>query len=215
MNREIKQKQKSNLWRPSCFLHMGNHRPCTGCSDVPKTCQKNSDVPKTCQNFCQKPVKIFIFALFFSKYSFSSLNMYSFWPQDKRNKEDDVGDEDEDVPEGQPSPHRLGPETESLKQKVQKRKFKTESQLSNCNAPKIPKHSLLRCHSVCVVGLFAKTQMEKSWRSNSIRAEVIACSSNSSDTILVSLFCIEGHVRPRLKKTIVCKNPLKCRDKKF
>ena len=44
--------------------------------------------------------------------------MYSFWPQDKRNKEDDVGDEDEDVPEGQPSPHRLGPETESLKQKV-------------------------------------------------------------------------------------------------
>ena len=133
MNREIKQKQKSNLWRPSCFLHMGNHRPCTGCSDVPKTCQKNSDVPKTCQNFCQKPVKIFIFALFFSKYSFSSLNMYSFWPQDKRNKEDDVGDEDEDVPEGQPSPHRLGPETESLKQKVWNRKFKTESLKQKAN----------------------------------------------------------------------------------
>ena len=33
-------------------------------------------------------------------------------PQDECDEEDDVGDQDEDVPEGEPPPHCLRPETQ-------------------------------------------------------------------------------------------------------
>ena len=33
-------------------------------------------------------------------------------PQDEGDEEDDVGDQDEDVPEGEPPPHCLRPETQ-------------------------------------------------------------------------------------------------------
>ena len=33
-------------------------------------------------------------------------------PQDEGDEEDDVGDQDEDVPEGEPPPHRLCPKTQ-------------------------------------------------------------------------------------------------------
>ena len=114
-------------------------------------------------------------------------------PQDEGDEEDDVGDQDEDVPEGEPPPHCLRPET-------QKQNWGFPSQQTYYS------------HIVWCYRSGWRQNKWKSWRSNIIRAEVIG--GSSSNTILVSLFFIPGHVRPRLKKAIVCRNLWKHKDAK-